>query len=116
MNFNSTSILSLEGDNLANNRAFTKLINNLPIKEKDTTGAIFNGRVMPNHYKTHLFRHKPIVSSNGWIGDVCKLPVYLFCYFKHTIQSNNHNKISSGNRINRRQQVKCFQWNAKEDI
>ena len=62
MNFNSTAILSLNGDNLANDRAFTKLISNLPINSHSLKKReIVTGKIV---YRAKAINHRVVTSSN----------------------------------------------------
>jgi hypothetical protein len=123
MNFNSTSILTLEQDNLANNRAFTKVINNLPLysskKRKIVSGKAIS-RVLPINSITYRVVNSRYYSNGRLVGMVLTYLNWVKSSFKNAITLlftyQPLPKISSGNLINRRQQAKCFHWNSKEGI
>jgi hypothetical protein len=122
MNFNSTSILTLEGDNLANNRTFTKLISTLPIntKKREIVSGKAISRVLPINSITYRVVNSRYYSNGRLVGMVLTYLNWVKSSFKNAITLlftyQPLPKISSGNLINRRQQAKCFHWNSKEGI
>lgn len=122
MNFNSTSILTLEGDNLANNRTFTKLISTLPIntKKREIVSGKAISRVLPINSITYRVVNSRYYSNGRLVGMVLTYLNWVKSSFKNAITPlftyQPLPKISSGNLINRRQQAKCFHWNSKEGI